>query len=147
MLYYPYNRGMVYQNRVSQETLTDLQTAINGEYSAIQCYEQIANRAPDDMTRNQIVEIRNDEIEHFNDLSKAYTRLTGQQPQAQITEPCPSSYSEDILSAFKDEQNTVDFYNKASDRSSDLEVKRIFSRAALDEQQHAVWFLYFLTNR
>ena len=130
-----------------QTLLNDIVKAINGEYAAIVCYEQIAKLAPDAATRNQILEIRQDEARHFQVFSQMYLRLTGRQPAPQISEACPGEYEAALRFAFKDEQETVDFYHEVADRAEDRTIEQAFRRAAADEQNHAMWFLYFLTQR
>ncbi|OLN21290.1 rubrerythrin family protein [Domibacillus antri] len=130
----------------SAELITDISKAINGEYSAIYCYEQLANQAPNTAIKNQILEIRQDEIRHFKMFSYLYSSLTAKQPSPQITEQCPANFKSGILAAFKDEQETVDFYNEIAGKTNHLFIKEQFRRASADEQNHAVWFLYFLNH-
>ncbi|TKD70700.1 ferritin-like domain-containing protein [Pseudalkalibacillus hwajinpoensis] len=125
----------------------DIATAINGEYSAIQCYKKLAQLAPNDTERNRIKEIRKDEKMHLQAFKNIYTQLTGQQPSPQVTEECPNEYREGIDFAFNDEQETVDFYLDIADQAQDPFIKETFKRAAADEQNHSVWFLYLLTKR
>nr|WP_256984723.1 ferritin family protein [Paenibacillus sp.] len=75
-----------------------------------------------------------------------YVSLTGVQPTVQIAQDCPSEYIAGIHYAFKDEQQTVEFYSDAADQATDPHIKETFRRAATDEQRHAVWFLYYLTK-
>lgn len=133
-----------YQDNRSIES--DLSKAINGEYSAIQCYEKIANLAPTNEIRNQILEIRNDEIRHYNSFSQIFQSLTGTQPKPQILETCPNNYRDGIHSAFIDEQRTVDLYHEIARQTKDNYIKEQFQQAAADEQNHAVWFLYFMNQ-
>lgn len=130
-----------------QAQLEDIAKAINGEYSAIVCYERIARMAPDERIRKRILEIRADETRHFQEFSRIYFRLTGRQPMPHVSEACPGEYVAALRFAFRDEQETVDFYHEIADKAGDPEVERAFRRAAADEQNHAVWFLYFLTQR
>lgn len=132
--------------RTGSDLIHDIAKAINGEYSAIACYEHLARIAPTEEERKQILEIRQDEMRHFHVFSQIYTTLTGRQPSPQISEGCPSEYRAGIRFAFKDEQETVDFYHKIADKAKDPFIKEQFQRAAADEQNHAVWFLYFLTS-
>lgn len=125
------------------ELIRKLEKAINGEFSAIQCYEQLAKIAPEKAISEQIKEIRQDEIKHFWQFSQLYMQLTGARPQPKVTETCPDKYRDGLEFAFKDEQETVDFYLDVSDEAMDPFIRKTFRRAALDEQQHAVWFLYF----
>lgn len=139
--YYPY------VVRSNDRIIAELKQAINGEFSAIQCYEKLANLAPDEKIKNQILEIRKDEITHFQSFSRIYTNLTGKKPEPEITEECPDSYREGLDSAFQDEQRTTDFYLEIAYNAASLYVKQAFIRAARDEQNHAVWFLYYLTKK
>ncbi len=62
------------------------------------------------------------------------------------SEQCSNTYLEGLQHAFDDEQETVDFYNEIADKARNSNVERIFRRAALDEQNHAVWFLRLLNK-
>jgi rubrerythrin len=130
--------------RQTQKLVEKIQKAINGEYSAIQCYKKLANLAPNSKVRNQILEIRKDEINHFQQFTAIYSRLTGQQPTYKITEVCPETYRDALDFAFQDEQETVDFYLGIAEESQDSIIKEAFRNAAADEQNHAVWFLYYM---
>jgi rubrerythrin len=125
----------------------EIETAIKGEYNAIICYEQIANMSADDHEKQQILEIRNDEIQHYHTFSSLYTQLTGKKPSPQITEDCPKNYRKALEFALIDEQKTVDFYLEIADKTQNPFIKEHFKRAAADEQNHAVWFLYYLTKQ
>ncbi|GIN05962.1 hypothetical protein J1TS1_01070 [Shouchella clausii] len=121
----------LYEYRPQHDSIvSDLTKAINGEYSAIHCYERLAQLAPTDEQRHRILEIRQDEINHFHRFSQLYTQLTNRQPTPQITEECPAHYRDGLTFAFNDEQNTVDFYLKAADRASQPLVQEAFRRAA-----------------
>jgi rubrerythrin len=135
----------MYQPMISRVLVDDIRKAINGEYSAIQCYEKLTKSAPTKAIREQINEIRQDEIKHYKAFTQIYYTLTGQQPQPKVTEECPEKYKAGLLAAFKDEQETVDFYLDIAEQAQNPYIKHAFTRAAADEQNHAVWFLSFLT--
>ncbi|MTH55670.1 ferritin-like domain-containing protein [Bacillus mangrovi] len=143
-MYYSYYNP--YERQMNQNTLLakEIARAIDGEYSAINCYEVLAKQAPNQTQREQILEIRKDEKRHFEEFSQIYLSLTGRQHKPKQIEQCPSSYEKGLNAAFKDEQETVDFYLDISDKATNAYIKRTFRRAAADEQNHAVWFLYFL---
>ena len=144
MYYYdPY----VYRSFAQDQLIANIARAVNGQYTAIACYERLANMAPNQEEKEQIMEIRNDEIRHFRTFSQIYASLTGRQPSYQIVEQCPSEYREGLLFAFKDEQKTADFYQDIAEQAPHPYIKEQFRRASADEQNHAVWFLYFLTRR
>ncbi|RSD26144.1 ferritin-like domain-containing protein [Mesobacillus subterraneus] len=129
--------------RQNQKLINDVAKAINGEYSATVCYAKLAAMAPNSEQRNQINEILNDEKRHLQQFTQIYTALTGRQPQMQITEECADTYLEGLEASLKDEQETTDFYLDIADEAADPMIKEVFRRAAHDEQNHAVWFLYF----
>ncbi|GGG09109.1 ferritin-like domain-containing protein [Paenibacillus abyssi] len=126
--------------------INDVAQAINGEFAALTCYEQLAKITANDEIRKQILEIRHDEFRHYQAFSQIYIYLTGKQPTPQLLEQCPTDYWAGLHAAFKDEQKTSDFYREVADKTQDPYIKEQFLRAAADEQNHAVWFLYFLTQ-
>lgn len=140
--YFPYT-----YSRVDAKLLADIEKAIHGEYTAIKCYEQLAYQAPTTAIREQIIEIRNDEIRHYQQFQRIYTYLTGRTIAPTQVEQCPNTYLEGIDFAFHDEQETVDFYMEIARKSQDPFIKESFAQAASDEQHHAVWFLYFLQQQ
>lgn len=129
------------------QLLNDIQKAINAEYSAVACYEKLAEMAPTQDERDKIIEIQIDEKRHLDAFSRIFTNLTGGQPSYQIIEQCPNNYRAGIEYAFKDEQEAVDFYLDISDKAEDFTIKDRFRRAASDEQNHAVWFLWFIFSK
>ncbi|UJE05054.1 rubrerythrin family protein [Bacillus subtilis] len=141
--YYPY--PVPY--REDPVLIRNLQKAINGEFSAIQCYRKLAELAHSDEVRKKIEEIRRDEIRHLREFSTLYGSITGKHIMPKQTEECPDNFTRGLDAAFKDEQETVDFYLRAAEETSNLKAKGVFTRAARDEQNHAVWFLYYLMER
>ncbi|WP_078435511.1 ferritin family protein [Metabacillus halosaccharovorans] len=139
----PFHNGY-HRNTNDTKLLKDIQKAINAEYSAISCYEKLAELAPNQEVRKQILEIQKDERRHLEEFSRIYTNVTGKQPTYKISEECPGKFTEGIEFAFKDEQEAVDFYLDIADQAQDPFIKERFRRAAADEQNHAVWFLFFL---
>lgn len=143
-MYVPYYED--YRQQANQQFVQNIAKAIDGEYSATVCYEQLVRQAPTNEERKQIREIRADEMRHLQMFSNVYQSLTGSQHRPQMTETCPSMYREGLRAAFKDEQKTVDFYLDLAEQATTPSIRRQIRRAAADEQNHAVWFLYFLTK-
>ncbi|MDM5297439.1 ferritin-like domain-containing protein [Bacillus pumilus] len=141
--YYDYTP---YDMRQNTRLIKDLEKAINGEYSAIQCYEKLALKAKSPEAKKIIQEIRQDEVRHYQQFSQLYLSLTGRTHKPSVTEPCPDQLREGLIFAFKDEQKTVDFYLMVSDYVRNQGTKELMRRIAQDEQQHAIWFLYLLTH-
>lgn len=120
----------------------DLTKALQGESDAIQTYEKLASLAPNESIKKVITEIRKDEQRHyrfFAELLKQWYGL-GFQP---IQSTLPTSFDSGVISSFIDEQETVDFYNDLAEKVTDPMVKQEIRRIAADEQNHAVWFLFF----
>ncbi|WP_433745856.1 ferritin family protein [Falsibacillus pallidus] len=146
-MYFPFyvpNYENYYRVPLDTQLLNDIQKAINAEYSAIACYAKIAGMAPTQQEKNKILEIQKDEKRHLEEFTQIFIKLTGKKPSYQIIEECPSTYKAGIEFAFKDEQEAVDSYLDIADKVQDPAIKDRFRRAASDEQNHAVWFLYFL---
>ncbi|MDG5473292.1 ferritin family protein [Jeotgalibacillus sp. ET6] len=133
-----------FQQNSNTTLIDDIQKAIHAEFSAIACYEKLAARSPSQEVREKIVKIQKDEKRHLGEFSRIYTHLTGTQPTYTVIEECPEQFRAGIEFAFKDEQEAVDFYLDIADNSQDAFIKDRFQRAAADEQNHAVWFLYLL---
>jgi rubrerythrin len=143
---YPYTNYYDAVYRQTNVLIQEIEQAINGEYSAIECYTRLANLASSKKERERILEIREDEVRHYQQFVHIYQRLTGSPPQPKITEECPNSYVKGLKFAIEDEQKTVDFYMEIADKANDPMVQGVFKRAAVDEQNHAVWFLFFFTK-
>jgi rubrerythrin len=143
---YPYTNYYDALYRQNNKLIREVEKAINGEYNAIHCYTKLANLAPNEKEKSRILEIRQDEIKHHKQFEQIFTKLTGRRPQQKLGEECPAVYLEGLEFALQDEQITVDFYLKVADGASDSSIKETFRRAAADEQNHAVWFLYYFTK-
>ena len=52
--------------------LNDIQKAINAEYSAVTCYNKIAEMAPTKEEKDKILEIQKDEKRHLEEFSRIY---------------------------------------------------------------------------
>jgi rubrerythrin len=135
----------MYSNfRANQNEIDQIAKALEGEYNAIQCYKQMASLAQNEEEKTRIQEIRNDEIRHYQAFAAIYQSLTGMSFEPKQTEECPAEYNRALTAAFKDEQETVDFYLDIAETASHPYIRKQFKRASADEQNHAVWFLYYL---
>jgi rubrerythrin len=121
--------------------IKDIMKAINGEYHAIHYYTRLAELAPNLEDRQTILDIRQDEMEHYNWFTTLYTQLTGKKPQ--VTQgPLPSTFEEGIKFAIRDELETVHFYQETAFKTNDRRIRMLFMRASFEEQRHASWFQY-----
>ena len=132
------------QPAIHEKMVQDLAKAINGEFNAIRFYEHLAQLAPNEEVKKRILEIRKDEMRHLQGFSYMYRYLTGQQPSPQITEALPTDFKSGVITAFKDEQEAVEFYHQAARESAIPYISNQFRSNASDEQNHAVWFLFYI---
>lgn len=137
-----YNQYLRIDN--DRQLINDIHKAINAEFSAVRCYEKLAQLAPTQDERNKILEIQTDEKRHLDEFSRIYSNITGTQPTYTLSEECPNEYRSGIEFAYNDEQEAVNSYLDIADKSQDAFIIDRFRRAAADEQNHAVWFLRFL---
>lgn len=79
-----------------------VEKAIDGEFSAISCYQNLIDLAPSKNIKEQITEIRNDEMRHFRTFSNLYTQLTGKKHNPKIIDNCPKQFKQGLDYAFKD---------------------------------------------
>ncbi len=138
MHHFPYSYPPMEPNMT---LVDDIRKAVNGQYQAIHYYGHLAKMAPDAKNREQIIEIRNDEIHHYETFVHIYRILTGHYPSVTFPEK-PRSYEEGLKFSIQDELESVDFYHSIADRAHDPIIREAFRRAAFDEQQHATMFLY-----
>lgn len=127
--------------------LEKLEKAIDKEHTAIHCYDKMANNAPSHQEKQRILEIRQDELNHFDQFSYIYESYTGKRHNPKLVEECHDDYADMLKVAFENEQEAVDDYLEMSDLPLQSHIRRAFRRAAADEQNHAVWFLAFFTER
>ncbi|MCM3756519.1 ferritin-like domain-containing protein [Sporosarcina aquimarina] len=134
------------ETSIDTKVLDDILKAIDSEYTAIACYELLASQAPNEEKKKRILEIRNDEMRHYETFWYLYYSLTDKEPNPKVTKQCANNYKTGVIDAFIDEQETVDFYHKISRSTDNPIIKNAFIQASADEQNHAVWYLYFLNQ-
>jgi rubrerythrin len=122
----------------------ELERAVQGECHAIACYTHLMELAPSAIERAQIGEIIADEQRHAQQFSKMYTFVTNRQPTPRQIDECPKTYRAGLEAAIVDEQKTADAYRDLAERTMSPSMREMVLRAAADEQNHAVWFVYFL---
>ncbi|RFU67615.1 ferritin-like domain-containing protein [Bacillus sp. V59.32b] len=142
-MYYDYSYPF---SRQPDNLAGDVLKAINGEFNAIQCYNKLLKIVSTEKEKEVIREIIIDENNHLEKFTQIYYNLAGRQPEITRNKDCPKGIKEIFEFAFEDEQETTDFYLDIADQSEDVRISEVFTRASADEQNHAVWFLYFLTK-
>lgn len=135
-----------FSRQQNHNLISSIARAINGEFYAIQCYNKLLKMVPTEKEKEVITEIIKDENAHLDKFTQIYFNLTGRQPDITKNNDCPKRLKDILEFSFEDEQETADLYLDIADDSDDPTIKKVFTRASADEQNHAVWFLYFLTK-
>jgi rubrerythrin len=126
--------------RQPQQLLVDMAKAVNDEFQAVQYYTKLADLAPNQQYRQAILGIRQDEIRHFYQFSRAYNRLSGNYSPLSLRVQLPSSFAVGVRDSYQEESDTVPFYRNIASQVSNQQMKRHFLRAAEDENRHAQYF-------
>lgn len=125
--------------------IPDVSKAIVGEVHAYHFYQKLAELAPNEQDRQTILGIQRDEAKHYHWFSMILQRLGGQQPEIPPGE-LPTSYKEGLKMAIRDELEAVAFYQDIASRATDPRIHMHFMHASHDEQRHAAWLQFMLTN-
>lgn len=142
---YPYINPQNDQYLQQNKLISEIEKAIDIEYSSVQYYEALAKLAPNEAISSHILEIRDDKSKYLQQFAQIYSRLAGRKHQPNTGKSFPNNFSEGLEAALKEEQHSVKFYLRISDETNNQYIKEVFRRAAVDKQQHAFWFLYYWT--
>ncbi|PYZ98944.1 rubrerythrin family protein [Alteribacter lacisalsi] len=129
---------------INREMIRNIARSIDDEYTAVICYEVLMQMAPDEYAANRIMRIREDKMRHYRMFSEIYTMITNRQHQPQMMRECPQDFREGSRAAFIDEQENVEVYLRIAEEADIPFVRRSYRRASSDDQNSAVWFLYFM---
>jgi rubrerythrin len=125
--------------------INDVIRAIILEVYAYNFYENLAELAPTDYERNVIKSIQNDEARHYHWFSMILQRLGGDLPEFPAG-VIPSDFTEGLKIAIQDELNAASFYQNIAYNALDHQIQMHFMHASHDEQRHATWLQYIMTN-
>ncbi|OIJ15235.1 cupin [Anaerobacillus arseniciselenatis] len=105
---YPYGNTPHHSNYMSrneqgnyQQGFDTLLTAIKKEASAIDLYHRLAQVAPDQKQKNDIIHALQNKTAHLNHFTQLYSSLTGSQPMYQIDQVSFRSYEEGLQKAYE----------------------------------------------
>lgn len=124
-----------------------LAEAIYTEKEAIALLNQLTVLAPTHKEHNQLTVMRQEENRHLHQFTTAYYELISHYPEVNDKGDCSILYRQGIQQLIEAKQNNVSFYLDVGDwlNKQDPILAQVFKRAAADEQQHAIWLVYFLT--
>jgi rubrerythrin len=125
--------------------INDVIEAIIGEVQAYNFYENLAELAPTDYERDIINSIQNDEARHYHWFTMILQRLGGNLPEIPAG-VLPTDFMEGLKIAIQDELNAASFYQNIAYNAVDRQMQMHFMHASHDEQRHASWLQYILSN-
>jgi rubrerythrin len=125
--------------------INDVIDAIIGEVQAYNFYENLAELAPTDYERGVINSIQQDEARHYHWFTMILQRLGGNIPEIPAG-VLPADFMEGLKIAIQDELNAASFYQNIAYNAVDHQMQMHFMHASHDEQRHASWLQYILTN-
>jgi rubrerythrin len=139
-------RGMFGMPQEADDALiNDVIEAIIGEVQAYNFYENLAELAPTDYERDIINSIQNDEARHYHWFTMILQRLGGNLPEIPAG-VLPADFMEGLKIAIQDELNAASFYQNIAYNAVDHQMQMHFMHASHDEQRHASWLQYILSN-
>jgi rubrerythrin len=125
--------------------INDVIEAIILEVHAYNFYEHLAELATTDYERDVINSIQNDEARHYHWFTMILQRLGGNIPEIPIG-VIPTDFMEGLKIAIQDELNAASFYQNIAYNAADHQMQMHFMHASHDEQRHASWLQYIMTN-
>lgn len=141
---YPYyiNTRTYYSNFMRnqgnpQKVFKTILARIQKEAKSIDLYSTLADMAPDQRHKNDILQILENEIIHFQQLSNLYYMATGLQPVYQIEKVPFHTFQEGLRKAYEAKLADYEEYQKGFLLSQHPPVQDVFLRASTDELEHA----------
>jgi rubrerythrin len=125
--------------------VNDIKEAVIREVHAYDYYTRLAAMAGNEQESQTILRIRHDEMKHYRWFTAILFRFGAEQPEIPPGE-LPRSFEEGIRTAIKNELDAAAFYQNIAYRARDRSIEMHFLHAAQDEQRHAAWFQYMLSE-
>lgn len=142
-MYYPNYMSRNYQEE-DQQVFESILEGIKREASAIELYRQLANAAPNQQHKNDILHALEGKKAHLMQFTNLYVNLTGTQPVYQVDEVPFRSYQDGLQKAYEAEVKGYEEYQKSYLLTQHPQVRHVFLWALTGEQENAarVGFLH-----
>ncbi|UZJ78703.1 ferritin-like domain-containing protein [Fictibacillus sp. KU28468] len=135
------------QQQTYQQLLNILMSSIIGEATAIDFYTRLANEAPNEYSKNVLLNAAKDEKTHLQLFTRLYTSLTGKQPNYKIRPVKITNFRQSLFEAYEDELSDYEKYRNAYLFTQDPTIRDTFFRPYTDEIKHATRFSFLLNAR
>ncbi|WP_147533727.1 cupin domain-containing protein [Bacillus marasmi] len=112
--------------------------AIKRKASAIDFYSRLANIAPNQSHKNEVLLILEDEKAHCHQLNDQYLTLTGKQPAYELDTTIPfQTYQEGLEKGYQEKLRAYQGDRNATQLAQTSSVSEVFHQICLDELDHA----------
>ncbi|MDT8862886.1 cupin domain-containing protein [Alkalihalobacillus sp. MEB130] len=144
---YPYNANIDRTNHYSEyltrtqsrheQQLEDVRSGIKRTASAINLYRRLANAAPNEQHKREILHALEVRKAHFNQFTHLYMNLTGRQPEYQIEMDAFQNYKDGLHKAYELELEDFHEYQRCYSETEDRSFQNVFLWALQGEQENA----------
>ncbi|WP_249871807.1 cupin domain-containing protein [Oceanobacillus saliphilus] len=117
----------------SQQELDAIQSAIKGKASTVEFYSRLADIAPNQQDKEEILHAVENEkalLQQFTDL---YRSFTGREPDYEIDNVTFSSYSEGLQKAYEAILEAHEEYRNSYQRTQQPPIQQVFLQAGTEE--------------
>lgn len=125
---------------MNQPVYGDLLAGLKREASAVDFYSRLANVAPNQTHKNDILHALEDKKFHWKQFNDLYIALTGTQPSYQIDQVTFQDYREGLQKAYELEVEGYEEFRNRCLQSQHPLVRDVFLRVLAEEKEHATRF-------
>lgn len=133
-----YNPNLIrYQQGYSQEVYKAILDGVKGEAAAIDFYSRLANLAPNQKEKNDLLYVLENEKQHLQQFTNLYIMFTGQQPRYEVERIPFQTYEEGLQKAYEAELADHKQYQNGYILTQNSPIRDVFLRTSTDEMNHA----------
>ncbi|RSL30393.1 cupin domain-containing protein [Salibacterium salarium] len=132
--------------RNNQHVVESILAGIKGEAEAIDFYRRLADAAPNEEHKNDILRALEDEKVHLQQFTDLYISLTGRQPVYDIDTMTFNTYNEGLQKAYEAELKDYEEYRQSYAYTQHTPFRDVFLKAGTDEIEHAERFHFLSSN-
>ncbi len=139
---YNYNLQMECMNKFRNypKFISDLESAIVDERTAIVMYNELYRVAPTEFARYAVKTALEDEKVHNRRLTRLYIYLTGREPEIKIKDVKFQHFYDGLQMAFIGEVKAAEFYKEMYLATNCDPIRDLFYSIQHDEIEHAALF-------
>ncbi|MFB4165751.1 cupin domain-containing protein [Alteribacillus sp. JSM 102045] len=136
-----------FTSRNNQHVLEAILAGIKRKAGSIDFYSRIADSAPNQNHKNDLLHTLEDEKIHLEQFTDLYIKLTGTQPVYEIEKVTFNTYEEGLQKAYETELKNYEEYRNGYLLTQHTPFQDVFLRACNDEVEHAQRFDSLSSNQ